>query len=91
MGQSLNNIELCGRVERAFLPLRCVCSIPDGRFMTIQILAADSDLVEFAVVGIDIGSLHGERQIARLVRDILTDYQLAHADHHPACDYRPSA
>jgi hypothetical protein len=90
MGQSLNNVELCQSVERALLPLRCACAIPDGRFMTLQILAKGSDHVEFTVVGIDIGNLVGREQIARLVADISSDYQLARADAADrSIDYHP--
>jgi hypothetical protein len=91
MGQSLSNMELCKSVENAFLPLRCTCSIPDGRFMTIQILAEGSDIVEFTVVGIDIGGLHGEQQIAQLVTDIVADYRLAKAGDGLSVDYHPLA
>jgi hypothetical protein len=77
MGQSLTNVELCRNVENAFLPLRCVCSIPDGRFMTIQILAEGSDNVELTVVGIDIGNLGDAERISQLVSDVCFDYELA--------------
>ena len=90
MGQSLTNVALCRNVENAFLPLRCVCSISDGRFMTIQILAEGSDNVELTVVGIDIGNLGDDDQIGQLVSDICFDYELARdgGDPNPS-DYRP--
>ncbi|MDG9924293.1 MULTISPECIES: DUF1652 domain-containing protein [unclassified Pseudomonas] len=70
-------MELCRNVESAFLPLRCACRIPDGRFMTIQILAEGSDNVELTVVGIDIGNLGDAQRINQLVSDICFDYELA--------------
>ena len=90
MGQSLTNVELCKSVEGAFLPLRCACTIPDGRYMTIQILAEGSDNVEFAVVGIDIGDLGDEDQISQLVSDICSDYALARSgEDASSTSYRP--
>ena len=90
MGQSLTNVELCRNVENAFLPLRCACTIPDGRFMTIQLLAEGADHVEFTVVGIDIGNLGDASHIAQLVDDICDDYELARAGADAnAINYRP--
>jgi hypothetical protein len=90
MGQSLTNVELCRNVENAFLPLRCVCSIPDGRFMTIQILAEGSDNVELTVVGIDIGNLGDAERISQLVSDVCFDYELAAGDNDSGPGhYRP--
>jgi hypothetical protein len=89
MGQSLTNVELCRNVENAFLPLRCTCTIPDGRFMTIQLLAKGSDHVELTVVGIDIGELNDDARISQLVSDICFDYELAGDGDSSPIDYRP--
>ncbi|WP_252274435.1 DUF1652 domain-containing protein [Pseudomonas subflava] len=91
MGQSLNNLALSRRIEHAFLPLRCVCSVPDGRFLTLQLLAERSGEVEFTVVGIDTGDLHSEDRIARLVHDIGIEYELARIGYRMPLELRPSA
>ncbi|HEX8596170.1 MAG TPA: DUF1652 domain-containing protein [Pseudomonas sp.] len=75
----LSTLELRSIIERAFLPLRCTCSVAPDSSMTVQIVDPDSERVELLVTGISLDRLNTSREIAELVAELR--YDLDHATH----------
>lgn len=75
----LSTLELRSIIERAFLPLRCICSVAPDSSMTVQIVDPESERVELLVTGISLDRLNNSRAIAELVADLR--YDLDHARH----------
>jgi hypothetical protein len=71
----LSTLELRGIIERAFLPLRCTCTVASDYSMTVQIADPQSDRVDLFVTGISLDRLNTSRDICELVAELR--YELA--------------
>ncbi|MDY7560973.1 DUF1652 domain-containing protein [Pseudomonas sp. 10B1] len=69
----LSTLELRGIIERAFLPLRCICTVAPDYSMTVQISDADSERVDLCVTGISLNRLNTSRDISDLVAELRYD------------------
>jgi len=69
----LSTLELRGIIERAFLPLRCTCSVAPDYSMTVQISDPQSDRVDVLVTGISLDRLNTSRDISDLVAELRYD------------------
>lgn len=81
----LSTLELRGIIERAFLPLRCTCTVAPDYSMTVQIFAPKSDRVDLFVTGISLERLNTSRDICDLVTELrydLANHSQLHAYPH---------
>ncbi|WP_297840020.1 DUF1652 domain-containing protein [Pseudomonas sp.] len=69
----LSTLELRGIIERAFLPLRCTCTVAPDYSMTVQISDLHSDRVDLIVTGISLDRLNTSRDISELVAELRYD------------------
>jgi hypothetical protein len=69
----LSTLELRGIIERAFLPLRCTCTVAPDYSMTVQISDLHSDRVDLIVTGISLDRLNTSREISELVAELRYD------------------
>ncbi|MEB0040043.1 MULTISPECIES: DUF1652 domain-containing protein [unclassified Pseudomonas] len=77
----LSTLELRGIIERAFLPLRCTCTVAPDYSMTVQISDYHSERVDLCVTGISLNRLNTSRDISDLVAELR--YDLAHNSQLP--------
>jgi hypothetical protein len=75
----LSTLELRSIIERAFLPMRCTCTVAPDSSMTVQITDPESERVELFVTGLSLDRLNTSRDIAELVAELR--YDLAHTRH----------
>jgi hypothetical protein len=66
----LSTLELRGTIERAFLPLRCTCTVAADNSLTVQIADPHSDRVDLFVTGISLDRLNTSRDICELVTEL---------------------
>lgn len=69
----LSTLELRGIIERAFLPMRCKCTVAPDYSMTVQISDPQSDRVDLLVTGISLERLNTSRDICDLVTELRYD------------------
>lgn len=69
----LSTLELRGIIERAFLPLRCKCTVAPDYSLTVQISDPQSDRVDLLVTGISLDRLNTSRDICELVGELRYD------------------
>ncbi|MDB6144229.1 MAG: Protein of uncharacterized function [Pseudomonas sp.] len=69
----LSTLELRGIIERAFLPLRCTCTVAPDYSLTVQIADPQSDRVDLFVTGISLDRLNTSRDICDLVAELRYD------------------
>lgn len=74
---SLSSLELRRILESAFLPDRCVCTIPDGRHMTVVISDPETRAVKLTVLGISADRLANSRSISELVAQLRYELKVA--------------
>lgn len=66
----LSTLELRGIIERAFLPLRCTCTVASDNSLSVQIADPHSDRVDLFVTGISLDRLNTSRDICELVTEL---------------------
>lgn len=81
----LSTLELRGIIERAFLPLRCKCTVAPDYSMTVEISDPKSDRVDLCVTGISLDRLNTSRDICELITELrydLTNHGQLHSPVH---------
>lgn len=73
MAYRLSTLELRGIIERAFLPMRCKCTVAPDYSMTVQVSDPVSDRVELCVTGISLERLNTSRDISDLIAELRYD------------------
>ena len=66
----LSTLELRGIIERAFLPLRCTCTVAPDHSLTVHIADRHSDRIDLFVTGISLDRLNTSREICELVTEL---------------------
>jgi hypothetical protein len=80
---TLSNLELRSIIERAFLPMRCSCTVMSDS-MTVELIDPLTERVELLVSGIALDRLDTSRALCELIGELRADlnnsrYQLRHA------------
>ncbi|KPA91461.1 MULTISPECIES: DUF1652 domain-containing protein [Pseudomonas] len=71
-----STLELRRLIETAFLPTPCICTVDQGKTLTIQLMDADTRQEQLTVTGIDPQGLRSIRAIALLVAEIKEELRL---------------
>ncbi|MGE6388660.1 DUF1652 domain-containing protein [Pseudomonas sp. NPDC078416] len=77
---TLSNLELRSIIERAFLPLRCNCTVWED-LMTVEVIDPATEHVELFVSDIALDFLDNSHALCVLIRDLQAE--LEKARHYP--------
>lgn len=79
---TLSNLELRSIVEKAFLPVRCQCTVMDGA-MTVEVIDPVTERVELLATGIKLDKLDTSRALCELILKLRADLQaMQHMPRH---------
>ena len=71
---TLSNLELRSIIERAFLPLRCNCTVLED-LMTVEVIDPATEHVELFASNIALDSLDNSHALCVLIRDLQTELE----------------